>query len=270
MIKFSCPKCGKSYHIDEAQAGKKGKCSNCGLELRVPSPSTVSEEPTPLASSVPEDTPTPIVAQQRPTPTPRSHRSKKPIAIAGIVIAGLAIIAVIITILSSGGDEMNIGNPEIDKVLDEMNTGNPEIDKALDKMEFENAPTLGPVARKNIVAMVKGEWEKIWDTMPSDTHKQYEQYWESDKNKGSDEEKEMANKAGSAKEYYILRREKTEKSEEEWVKYITKEEDKIKVAGEEFEAGGKTGWIKVKTLKTGKERKMGKLVKEGNEWKIEY
>ena len=151
---------------------------------------------------------------------------------------------------------------------DDTTTGNPDIDKALDDMKFENAETLGPIARMYFVAMFKGEWEKVWDMMPGETHKGNEQMWEFAKSRGSDEEKEMANKAGSAKEYYILRMKKTEKSEEEWVKEITKEEEKFEVTGEEIEEDGKTGWIKAKNIKTGEEEKMFNFTKEGDEWKI--
>ncbi len=103
MINFSCPKCGKPYRIDEAQAGKKGKCSKCGLGFRVPATSAVSEAGLTVADSVPEDTPTPITAQPASSAPPPSLPSKRPIAIAGIVMAGLAVIAVIIAILASGG-----------------------------------------------------------------------------------------------------------------------------------------------------------------------
>ena len=105
-------------------------------------------------------------------------------------------------------------------------------DEVLDDMKFENTPTIGPVAREYFAAKLKGEWEKVWDMLSSKTQKSHEQIWEAAKSTGSDEEKEMANKAGSAKEYYVLRMKKTEKS--------------------------------------GKEEKMLKLVKEDGEWKIEY
>jgi len=151
----------------------------------------------------------------------------------------------------------------------DTSTGNPEFDKALDDMKFENAPTLGPVARKYLVAIFKGEWEKAWDMMSSKVHKTHAETWEYEKNWAPDEIKEMANKAGSAKEYYILTMKKTEKSEEEWVKEITKEKEKKgEVTGEEFSDDGKTGLMKAKNLKTGKEVTMGRLIKEGGEWKI--
>ncbi|MFH1550571.1 MAG: hypothetical protein ABIH04_08440, partial [Planctomycetota bacterium] len=68
----------------------------------------------------------------------------------------------------------------------------PSLDKIFDDMKFENAPTLGPVARKYFYAMFKGEWEKVWDMQLSETQKSFEQMWETAKNTGSDEEKEMA------------------------------------------------------------------------------
>ena len=167
----------------------------------------------------------------------------------GLFAAGLAIF-----ILSGcGGDET---------------TGNPDIDQALDDMKFENAPTLGPVARKYFVAMFNSDWEKVWDLQSSETIKMNEGLWESAKNMGDEEEKKMANEAGSAKEYYILRMKKTEKSLEEWAKEITEDEEKFEVIGEEIEEDGKTGWIKAKNLKTSEESKMFRLVKEDGEWKI--
>ena len=144
----------------------------------------------------------------------------------------------------------------------------PLLDNLFDDMKFENAPTLGPVARKYFFAMFKGEWEKVWDMMPGEIHEQFEMMWETAKSSGSDEEKEIANKAGSAKEFYVLFMKENEKSEEEWAEEIAKEEEKIEVTGEEFSEDGKTGWIKAKNLKTGVEEKMFRLIKEGGKWKI--
>ena len=59
MIRFACPKCGKRYHIDDSHAGKKGRCSQCGTEFRVPE-----------AGNVPEDAPTPVLDQPPSPPTP--------------------------------------------------------------------------------------------------------------------------------------------------------------------------------------------------------
>ncbi|MCA8997715.1 MAG: suppressor of fused domain protein [Planctomycetaceae bacterium] len=37
-IIFHCPECDKEYRVDRSKAGKKGKCKECGNELRVPVP----------------------------------------------------------------------------------------------------------------------------------------------------------------------------------------------------------------------------------------
>ena len=56
MIRFSCPHCGKPYRIDDSHAGKKGKCSKCGLQFRVPANTTVPKDvPTPITAT-PKDT----------------------------------------------------------------------------------------------------------------------------------------------------------------------------------------------------------------------
>src|SRR5882757_6543538 len=35
-ILFACEGCGKRYEVDEAHAGKRGKCSGCGRPMIVP------------------------------------------------------------------------------------------------------------------------------------------------------------------------------------------------------------------------------------------
>jgi len=146
----------------------------------------------------------------------------------------------------------------------------PSLDEVLDEMKFENAPTLGPVARKCLVAGIKGEWEKVWDMMSKELHEMTEKLWKSLKENPFDfpHLAKLAKEAGSAKEYYILTMKEDEKSEEEWVKEITEDEEKFEVTGEGFSDDGKTGWLKVKNLKTGEEKKMFRLLKEGDEWKI--
>ncbi|MFH1550743.1 MAG: SUMF1/EgtB/PvdO family nonheme iron enzyme, partial [Planctomycetota bacterium] len=161
----------------------------------------------------------------------------------------------------------------LDEVLDEtkFETGNPEFDKALDDIKFENAPTLGPIARKCFVATFKNDWEKLWDMVPKEVHEPMEEMWKSLKENPLDNVfplAKLAKEAGSAKEFYVKMRKEDQKSEEEWVKEITEDADMFEVVGEEFSEDGKTGWIKAKNLKTGKEEKMFRLVKEGDEWKI--
>ncbi len=173
-----------------------------------------------------------------------------------VFMAGLAIF-----ILSGcGGDDTSTST----------STGNTDLDKALDDMKFENAPTLGPVAKKYFAAMYTGKWETVWDMQSSETQNTIKEGWEAAKTLPSGEEKQMADKAGSAKEYYVLLMKKDEKPVEESVKEITKEETKFEVAGERFSEDGKTGYIEVKYLQTGEEDKeMFTLVKEGDDWKVE-
>ena len=194
----------------------------------------------------------------------------------------VAFLAAFLTFIPGCGDEGNSpsaesrgdeeDSPSAESRGDEMKfeTGNPEIDKVLDDMKFENAETLGPIARKYFVAMFNNDWEKVWDMMPGETHEANKKMWEFAKNSGSDEEKEMANKAGGAKEYYILRMKKNEKTQEEWAEEISKDKERLEVTGEEFEDDGKTGWIWGKHFKAGETMKSFrlKLKKEGDEWKI--
>src|SRR5437763_17188406 len=35
-IAFTCPRCGKSYSVDPALAGRSGKCSGCGRPMTAP------------------------------------------------------------------------------------------------------------------------------------------------------------------------------------------------------------------------------------------
>ena len=170
-------------------------------------------------------------------------------------LIGLFTVALAIFILTGcGGDDTSTGNPEMDKVLDEM--------------KFENAPTLGPVARKYFVAMFKNEWEKVWDMQSSETQKTNETMWEAAKNMDDEEEKKMANEAGSGKEYYLLRMKKTGKSLEESVKEMKESDEKYEITGEDISEDGKTGTLKAKNLKTGEIEETFRFVKEGDEWKI--
>ncbi|NQV33552.1 MAG: hypothetical protein HQ515_12745 [Phycisphaeraceae bacterium] len=43
MIRFACPSCHKSIHVDDNHAGKKGKCPKCGHAVVVPEQSTLIE-----------------------------------------------------------------------------------------------------------------------------------------------------------------------------------------------------------------------------------
>jgi len=47
MIRFACPKCHQSFHVEDKSAGKKTKCPKCGAALSVPVPER-SATPDPL------------------------------------------------------------------------------------------------------------------------------------------------------------------------------------------------------------------------------
>jgi DNA-directed RNA polymerase subunit RPC12/RpoP len=61
-IRFQCPECGRSFSVGEEHIGKKAKC-RCGSKFIVPSTSSRSEPPKPVAS-VQEVPPVPAAAQE--------------------------------------------------------------------------------------------------------------------------------------------------------------------------------------------------------------
>ncbi|MFH1550062.1 MAG: hypothetical protein ABIH04_05830 [Planctomycetota bacterium] len=167
-----------------------------------------------------------------------------------VFMAGLAIF-----ILSGCGNDTSTGNPEADKILDEM--------------KFENAETLGPIARKMMALSFKGKWEEIWDMLPKKMHESMEQGWTAAKASPVDnEDKKLANEAGSAKEYFAKMFEKEKKSEEDMINDMKDEDSKYEVVREEFSDDGNTGWIIVKYLKTSEEKKKFNFTKEDGEWKM--
>jgi len=146
----------------------------------------------------------------------------------------------------------------------------PSLDKILDDMKFENAPTLRPIAMKYLVAIFKGEWEKVWDMMSNEMHKMLEHTWMNHKTIPIETEMAtLAKESNSAKEFFVKISEKQQKSEEDMIKELKEEENRFEVVGEEFSDDGKTGWIKTRNLKTGKEEKLFKFVKEDGKWKID-
>jgi len=154
---------------------------------------------------------------------------------------------------------------------DDTTTGNPEADKILSDMKFENAKTLGPVAKKMIALSFKGKWEEIWDMLPKKMHESMEQGWTAAKASPIDnEDKKLANEAGSAKEYFAKMFGKDQKSEEDMIKEMNEEGKKFEVVKEDFSEDGNTGWIIVKILKTGEEEKKFNFTKEDGEWKIDW
>ena len=145
----------------------------------------------------------------------------------------------------------------------------PSLDKILDDMKFENAPTLGPVAVKYIVAMFMGEWERVWDMMPNQMHEMMEHSWMNHKTIPIENEMAtLAKESNSAKEFFVKISEKQQKSKEDMLKELEDEKNKFEVIGEGFSDDGKTGWIKAKNLKTGEEERLFRLTKEDGEWKM--
>ncbi len=70
MITFYCP-CGKLYSVDAKKAGRRGKCSNCGLELVIPN---VVDTPSPSPNAAGRGTKS--HASQPPPPISASAQSQ--------------------------------------------------------------------------------------------------------------------------------------------------------------------------------------------------
>jgi hypothetical protein len=45
-IPVTCPHCGKRYEVDEAHAGKRGKCANCSERMTIPGDAKAASPPT--------------------------------------------------------------------------------------------------------------------------------------------------------------------------------------------------------------------------------
>src|SRR5260370_34305628 len=55
MISFTCERCGKRFHLDEHLGGRRGRCSQCGLVMRIPAPAAGDPpSPEPEATAEPE------------------------------------------------------------------------------------------------------------------------------------------------------------------------------------------------------------------------
>lgn len=74
-IRFTCPQCGKKFLADEKYAGRKTKCTACGVEVTIPAVGVKTEIVEPVessASSGPIPAPVPMVpsppADTRPCP----------------------------------------------------------------------------------------------------------------------------------------------------------------------------------------------------------
>ena len=59
MIRFACPGCGATYSVDDAKAGKTGKCPKCQSQFVIPAGES---DPPPLPSTeAPPPTPRPVI-----------------------------------------------------------------------------------------------------------------------------------------------------------------------------------------------------------------
>src|SRR5260370_27860395 len=45
-IAFSCPDCGKKYNVPESMAGRKAKCSGCGVMMQIANTVAITERPS--------------------------------------------------------------------------------------------------------------------------------------------------------------------------------------------------------------------------------
>jgi hypothetical protein len=77
MIEFTCGTCGNVMHVQEALAGRKGKCQRCGNLLVVPAATTIADAGPPAAARGmnPASEPTPPIP---PPPSPPFELSGPP------------------------------------------------------------------------------------------------------------------------------------------------------------------------------------------------
>lgn len=136
MIRFNCPSCDKSYHVDDKHAGKASKCKACGSKMQVPAkaaetvpPSRPSTPPQPTDDGLPEPPPARDYgfhiedqvdgpAEEHPRPPRRSspaRRRKREAAypmltivawvtrILGAVVAAVGVLVILISLLGMIG-----------------------------------------------------------------------------------------------------------------------------------------------------------------------
>jgi len=63
MITVTCKKCGSSFNTDDANAGKRAKCPNCGSPIEIPGAAPAAAPTPPPARTAPTP-PTPAAAPQ--------------------------------------------------------------------------------------------------------------------------------------------------------------------------------------------------------------
>jgi hypothetical protein len=110
-LSFACPKCGQAYKVAESQAGKRGRCKQCGNELTVPAaePNTEAldlfgpDESGPGPESEPESgtATTPAVAIGGPGGGARRGLLLWLVGLAGVAVGG--VVATVTIILGISG-----------------------------------------------------------------------------------------------------------------------------------------------------------------------
>jgi len=121
MINFACSGCGKTFSVKDEFAGRKTKCSKCGVSLRVPAGTrsrTSSSAPAPPSPSAvvqpayvgvdsPEALPITSLDENRPA------KGKKRLLIGLSVGSGVMLIALIVLaiVLTSGGNSKSGSGP---------------------------------------------------------------------------------------------------------------------------------------------------------------
>ncbi len=97
LIVFTCENCGKGFQVDERSQGKRGRCSQCGHVMRIPSTTAADPAapaaplaPTPEPATTPEEAPfrlsppeprpmvRPLFSAPAPTPEPAAHQAAGP------------------------------------------------------------------------------------------------------------------------------------------------------------------------------------------------
>ena len=91
MIRFTCDNCGCAIKVDDAAAGKRGKCPSCGQALTVPiQPENIQARParaSATGSSHAMPNPPPLPAPRDPTRLSESHIDRDQHVVPAVVIS---------------------------------------------------------------------------------------------------------------------------------------------------------------------------------------
>lgn len=68
MIRFACPGCSSTFSVDDAKAGKSGKCPKCGAAFIIPASEAPAAAPPPLPAAPPPLPPPPVPVPQPSAP----------------------------------------------------------------------------------------------------------------------------------------------------------------------------------------------------------